>query len=103
MEVDMPLAFVFCLRNTNTTLENEKYQKTGYNSIYRFFSGTSMFDETLVGWLGHMKNGSTYDSLDGKCTYVCRYVFLQIEACTKNLYNINHLKTVQRNPIRLII
>ena len=65
MDVYMPLSFIFCLRNVNTTFENEKYQKAGYESIHKFFSGTSIYNESVVGWLGHTENGSTYDSLEG--------------------------------------
>ena len=65
MDVSMPLSFIFCLRNKNDESENEKYQQAGYKSTYRFFSGTSMFNQSVVGWHGHMKNGSTYDSLEG--------------------------------------
>ena len=70
MDVDMPLSFIFCLRNTNADLENEKYLKTGYNSSHKFFSGTSIYNESVVGWLGHMENGSTNDSLEGKFKYI---------------------------------
>ena len=65
MDVNMPLSFIFCLRNTNTALENEKYRKTGYENIQRFFSGTSMYNESVIGWLGHVKNGAAFDSLEG--------------------------------------
>ena len=65
MDVDMPLSFIFCLRNTNASLENEKYKNAGYKNIQKFFSGTSMYNESVVGWLGHMENGSTYYSVDG--------------------------------------
>ena len=65
-DVDMPLSFIFCLRNINSELENEKYLQAGYNSSYSFFSGTSMYNNSVVGWFGHRKNGSTYHSLEGK-------------------------------------
>ena len=67
-DVSMPLSFIFCLSNKNDKSENEKYQKAGYQSSYRFFSGTSLYNESVVGWLGHLENGSTYDSLEGKFT-----------------------------------
>ena len=70
MGVDMPLSFIFCLRNINTEIENEKYQNAGYLNIQRFFSGTSINNQSLVGWLGHMENGSTNDSLEGKFKYI---------------------------------
>ena len=66
MDVNMPLSFIFCLRNTNLTLDDEKYKKVGYKNPSRFFSGTSIHNESVVGWLGHMKNGSTYNSLEGR-------------------------------------
>ena len=66
MDVNMPLLFIFCLRNTNTLLENDKYRKAGYGNIQRFFSGTSMYNESVIGWLGHMKNGAAFDSLEGR-------------------------------------
>ena len=66
MDVNMPLSFIFCLRNTNTELEEKKYREAGYDSYLRFFAGTSMFNESVVGWLGHMENGSTFNSFDGK-------------------------------------
>ena len=65
-DVEMPLSFIFCLRNTNAELENEKYKKAGYIDNRKFFSGTSMYNDSVVGWLGHMENGSTYNSLEGK-------------------------------------
>ena len=70
MDVDMPFSFIFCLRNINSEFENEKFKKAGYQSIYKFFSGTSIYNESVVGWLGHMENGSTNDSLEGKFKYI---------------------------------
>ena len=69
MDVNMPLSFIFCLRSTNTKSEDEKYQRAGYKSIYDFFSGTSGYNKSVVGWLGHMQNGPAYDSLEGR--YLC--------------------------------
>ena len=66
MDVNMPLSFIFCLRNTNTEIEEKKYREAGYFSVFSFYSGTSMFNESVVGWLGHKENSSTYNSLEGK-------------------------------------
>ena len=49
MDVDMPFSFIFCLRNINSEFENEKFKKAGYQSIYKFFSGTSIYNESVVG------------------------------------------------------
>ena len=66
MDVNIPLSFIFCLKNTNTELEEKMYKEAGYDTIFKFYSGTSMFNESVVGWLGHMENSSTYNSLEGK-------------------------------------
>ena len=70
MDVNMPLSFVFCLKNTNSVVENEKYEKAGYKNLQRFFSGTSIYNESVIGWLGHKKNGPVYDSLEGNCQFM---------------------------------
>lgn len=70
MDVKMPISFIFCLRNKNTVLENEKYKKAGYAIIQRFFSGTSRYNESVIGWLGHVKNGSAFDSFEGNCQFL---------------------------------
>ena len=71
IDVNMPLSFIFCLRNKSYKSEAEKYQKAGYKNPTRFFSGTSIYNESMVGWHGHMENGSTYNSLEGTdCLYV---------------------------------
>ena len=55
-----------CLRNTDTELEEKMYKEAGYDTVFRFYTGTSMFNDSVVGWLGHMENGSTYSSLEGR-------------------------------------
>ena len=46
-DVDMPLSFIFCLGNTNSEVDYEKYKRAGYSSIYKFFSGTSMYNDSV--------------------------------------------------------
>ena len=70
MDVKMPLSFIFCLRKTNTDLENEQFREAGYDNVYRFFAGTSKYNDSVVGWLGHMENGSTYHSLEGRLNVI---------------------------------
>ena len=84
IDVDMPLSFIFCLRNINSDLENEKYKKAGYDSIYRFFSGTSMFNESVVGWLGHTENGLTYDSSEG----IFNFCYIKVQTSKYLIFRI---------------
>ena len=75
MDISMPLSFIFCLRNMKEVNEsrNEMYQRAGYENPIKFFSGTSRHNESVVGWLGHMENGSTYNSMEGRFSILSLY------------------------------
>ena len=45
--------------------KNNIYQKYGYKDVYDYFEGKSIFNNSVIGWSGHMKNGSTFDSAEG--------------------------------------
>ena len=65
-DVEMPLSFLVCLTIKNPELTNKNFKDPGYKSIQQFFTGSSMYNNSTFGWFGHMKNGSTYNSLEGK-------------------------------------
>ena len=46
--------------------ESNRYKKYGYLYDQRLFRGDSAFNETIVGWNGHMENGSTMMPVGGK-------------------------------------
>ena len=73
-DVDMPLSFLVCLTIKNPELRDQKFKDAGYNNIHSFFAGRNMHNDSIVGWFGHMKNGSTYNSLEGM-SYIYIHVF----------------------------
>ena len=45
--------------------KDARYENIGYNNSNDFFSGTSMFNESLNGWAGFRENGSSLGSPRG--------------------------------------
>ena len=64
-DVEMPLSFLVCLTIKNPELKNKNFNDAGYSNIQQFFTGSSMHNDSIFGWFGHMKNGSPYNSLEG--------------------------------------
>ena len=62
-EIKFPLIFQICLSENENT--NDRYQKFGYEYVWDYFKGESMYNKSFVGWAGHTKNGSTFGSVDG--------------------------------------
>ena len=61
----MPLSFLVCLTIKQPERLDKNFMKVGYKNVHRIFSGRSMYNDSIIGWFGHMENGSTYDSLEG--------------------------------------
>ena len=61
-DIDFPLIFKVCY---HTNDELKEFQKWGYDSIDKFYFGTSRFNESLVGWSGHTEHGKTLASPEG--------------------------------------
>lgn len=66
---EFPISFKLCV----TELENShaQYQKFGYDDLWSFYKGNSMYDKSMandegrwVGWAGH-KDNSTITSVKG--------------------------------------
>ena len=63
-DIDFPVSFMVCLNEPNKT--NGKFRDFGYNDLYAFFNGESMFNSSIIGWSGHKRNGLTFESVEGK-------------------------------------
>ena len=48
-----------------TDIHYVRYNKVGYDDLWKFFYGKSKFDNHIYGWSGHMENGSTFESVEG--------------------------------------
>ena len=64
-DVDMPLSFLVCLTIKHPERLDKSFLKVGYKNVHRIFTGRSMYNDSIIGWFGHMENGSTYNSLEG--------------------------------------
>ena len=62
-DIEFPISFLFCADENGK--KNNIYQKYGYKDVYDYFEGKSIFNNSIIGWSGHMKNGSTFDSAEG--------------------------------------
>ena len=63
-EIDFPIAFKFCIEEKGEN-DTSKLKDLGYKDLSDFFYGISMFNDPIVGWAGHTKNGSTIGSVEG--------------------------------------
>ena len=41
------------------------FKKIGYEEIWKFYAGQSLFNKSLVGWNGHTVDGGTIGSIEG--------------------------------------
>ena len=71
-EINFPLVFKICafeLKNVDA-----RYQKYGYSREYHYFIGKSMYNESIFGWNGHTKKGSTIRPFEGTLIDFCQCV-----------------------------
>ena len=73
-QISFPLTFKLCV----TEQENftERYTKMGYADEHSFFTGKSIFDEELIGWGGHSRNGSSLHHVLGLGVHILSKVNL---------------------------
>ena len=64
-DIDFPIAFQFCIEEKNTDAKIKLANGLGYRDLFDFFRGKSLFNNSIVGWSGHRKNGSTIGSVEG--------------------------------------
>ena len=62
-DIKFPISFILCLNPKNNGME--KMKTFGYLDEWSFFSGKSMFNDSIIGWAGHSKNGPIYESAEG--------------------------------------
>ena len=61
-DIDFPVSFKLCMRDNK---DIDKYIKLGYVGMFHFFSGQSMFNNSMIGWNGHTQNYSTLMTAEG--------------------------------------
>ena len=63
-EIDFPVCIKICATEDRERNIN-RHNVLGYKKNVQFFVGKSMFNESLIGWSGHTKEGSILGSTQG--------------------------------------
>ena len=63
--MDFPICFKICFYEKG----KERFKRLGYSYDQRFFKGENLFNKSIVGWLGHTRNGSRFNHFEGKFVY----------------------------------
>ena len=61
-DIELPISFQFCAHRKDT---ERNFQKMGYRDLNTFYIGRSLYNHSLYGWLGHKKEGGTFESVQG--------------------------------------
>ena len=55
-DVPFPILFKFCGKEIHN--RSGRFKKYGYEDEVSFYEGTSKFSKNIIGWNGHLENGS---------------------------------------------
>ena len=58
----------------NTT---DRYTSIGYKNDYDFYLGRSVYNNSLFGWNGHLQNGSTVGTVEGRFSMNKSFTFIE--------------------------
>ena len=50
-----PVVFKLCFRNVLSN--NTRFKNVGYEDLWHYFKGQSVFNSSLLGWAGHREDG----------------------------------------------
>ena len=64
-DIDFPITFKLCAIEDRFS-DYQRHNSVGYSRRHKFFlAGQSMFNKSLLGWMGHTVDGSTLGSVEG--------------------------------------
>ena len=64
-EIELPITFKICVNEVNLSISNKKYEMYGYEDLWQFYNGQSMYNASTIGWAGHTKDGTTIAPVAG--------------------------------------
>ena len=59
--MDFPICFKICFNEKG----KDRFERLGYKYDKSFFVGENYFNRSIVGWLGHTRNGSSFNTFEG--------------------------------------
>ena len=62
-DIEFPISLKVCVSEISNSYH--RYSNLGYKDDFRFFEGRSFYNESLFGWAGHTKDGSTIGEISG--------------------------------------
>ena len=71
-DIEFPISFILCINPKKNGVE--KMKTFGYLDEWSFFFGKSMFNDSIIGWAGHSKNGSIYETAEGNQNLIFQYL-----------------------------
>ena len=80
-EINFPISIKICATEDRDS-DIMRHNVTGYARVFKFFMGESMFNDSLFGWRGHTKDGSTLGSTQGKFAFRFNQLNLPPSRCT---------------------
>ena len=67
-DIEFPISLKVCVSEISNSYH--RYSNLGYKDDFRFFEGKSSFNESLFGWAGHTKDGSTVGQVSGYLVFL---------------------------------
>ena len=68
-EIDFPISLRLCLEFPEIGGIDKSLEPFGYRNTRDYFIGKSIYNESIIGWSGHFKNGSANQSVKGILVY----------------------------------
>ena len=64
-DIEFPITFKICANKDNLSIVDKKYEMYGYEDLWQFYNGQSMYNASTIGWAGHTKDGTTIAPVAG--------------------------------------
>ena len=80
-DIAFPIALKLCVEER--TDFHKRYRDLGYDSVYKFFRGMSIYESHWLGWSGHSSNGdgTTLGSVYGNHLFLSFWLRKELKKC----------------------
>ena len=64
-DIDFPMTLRLCLQLETIDGNDKNIKPFGYRNIREYFRGKSVYNDSIMGWAGHLENHSSLGSVEG--------------------------------------